>query len=97
MQELGKSNPEINVKPNGLDKLSSFSLKKKLSFIDRFQFRSSSLDILVKNLSEGHFKYLSQEFDSNVLDLVKQNGFYPYECMNDFKNFTEESLSKKQL
>ena len=25
------------------------------------------------------FKYLRQEFDNNVLDLVKQKGFYPKE------------------
>ena len=31
---------------------------------------SSSLDRLVKNGHKSHFKYQSQEFDSNVLDLV---------------------------
>ena len=50
----------------------SFSINNKLSFIDSFQFLSSSLDSLVKNLSNYDFKYLSQEFDNNVLDLVKQ-------------------------
>ena len=50
----------------------SFSTNNKLSFIDSFQFLSSSLDSLVKNLSNYDFKYLSQEFDNNVLDLVKQ-------------------------
>ena len=35
------------------------------------------------------FNYLSQEFD-NVLDLVKQKGFYPHEYMSDF-----EILAKK--
>ena len=50
----------------------SFSINNKLSFIDSFQFLSSSLDSLVKNLSNYDFKYWSQEFDNNVLDLVKQ-------------------------
>ena len=50
----------------------SFSTNNKLSFIDSFQFISSSLDSLVKNWSNYDFKYLSQEFDNNVLDLVKQ-------------------------
>ena len=49
----------------------SFSINNKLSFIDSFQFLSSSLDSLVKNLGKDNFKYLSQEFDNNVLDLVK--------------------------
>ena len=31
---------------------------------------SFSLDRLVKNGRKSHFKYQSQEFDSNVLDLV---------------------------
>ena len=47
----------------------SFSINKKLIFIDSFQFLSFSLDTLVKNLSNDDFKYLSQEFDNNVLDL----------------------------
>ena len=72
MQELGKFNLKINVIPNGLEKYMSFTINNKLSFIDSFQFLSSSLDSLVKNLNKDDFKYLSQEFDNNVLDLVKQ-------------------------
>ena len=50
----------------------SFSVNKKLRFIYSFQFLSASLDSLVKNLVKDDFKYLSQEFDNNVLDLDKQ-------------------------
>ena len=42
-----------------------FSINNKLAFIDRFQFLSSSLDSLVKNLVKDHFKYLSQGFDND--------------------------------
>ena len=73
----------------------SFSVNNKLSFIDSFIFISSSLYSLVKNLAKDDFKYLSQEFDNNVLDLVKQKGFYPYEYMSDFEKFKEE-LPKKE-
>ena len=59
-------------------------MNNKLSFIDCFQFLSSALDSLVKNLSKGDFKNLSPKFDNNVLDLVKQSGFYPYEYVIDF-------------
>ena len=52
MQELGKFNLKINIIPNGLKKYMSFSINNKLSFIDSFQFLSSSLDSLVKNLSK---------------------------------------------
>ena len=87
IQELGKFNLKINVIPNGLEKYMSFTINNKLSFIDSFQFLSSSLDSLVKNLNKDDFKYLSQEFDNNVLDLVKQKGFYRYEYMTDFQKF----------
>ena len=45
--------------------------------IDSFQFLSSSLASLVKNFRKDDFKYLSQEFDNNALDLVKQKGLDP--------------------
>ena len=75
----------------------SFTINNKLSFIDSFQFLSSSLDSLVKNLSKDNFKYLSQEFNNNVLDFVKQRGFYPHEYMSDFEKFKEELPSKEYL
>ena len=66
MQELVRFNLKKNVIPNGLEKYMSFSINNKLNFIDSFQFLSSSLDGLVKNLNKDYFKYLSQEFDNNV-------------------------------
>ena len=72
MQEIGKFNLKINVITNGLEKQRSFTINNKLSFIDSFQFLSSSLDSLVKNLNKDDFKYLSQELDNRKLDLVSQ-------------------------
>ena len=63
MQKLGKFNPKINVVPNGLGKYMDFSINSNLSFIDSFQFLSSSLDRLVKNLNKDEFKFLTQELD----------------------------------
>ena len=97
MQELGTFSLKINVMPNGLEKYISFSINNKLSFIYSFQFLSSSLDSLVKNSSKDDFKYLSQEFDNNILDLVQQKVFYPYEYMTDFKRFKEQLPSKEKL
>ena len=71
----------------------NFTINNKLSLIDSFQFLSSSLDNLVKNLSKDDFKYLSQEFHNNILDLVKQKGF----DMSDFEKFKEELPSKKKF
>ena len=69
----------------------------KLAFIDSLQFVSSSLDSLVKNLGKDDFKYLSQEFHDDTLDLVKQKGFYPYEHMSGFEKFKERLPSKEKL
>ena len=42
----------------------AFLLGKNLVFIDNTQFMNSSLDKLVKNLSDEDFKYLAKEFSS---------------------------------
>ena len=50
------------------------------------------LDALVKNLTDHDFKYLSQEFNGEQLNLVKQKGVYPYEYINGFEKFSEDKL-----
>ena len=84
MQELGKFDFKLNVIPNRLEKYLSFSVDNKFAFIDSFHFLISSLDTSVQNFRENYFNHLIQEFDSEVLDLVKQKRFYPYEHMHDF-------------
>ena len=49
VQELGKINLKISVMSNRLEKYMRFNINSKLSFIDSFQFLSSSLDSLVKS------------------------------------------------
>ena len=71
IQEIGKFNFKINVIPNGLEKYMSFNINNKLILIDCLQFFRFSLHGLVKNLCKDDFKYLSQELDSKVLDLVR--------------------------
>ena len=60
------------------------------------QFMNSSLDKLVKNLSDNDFKYLTEEFGSKNLELLKQKDAYPYEYMDSFKRFSEEKLPNKK-
>ena len=50
--ELDKFDVKIKVIPNGLEKYMAFFLNKNLVFIDSMQFMNSSLDKLVKNLSD---------------------------------------------
>ena len=40
---------------------------------------NSSLEKIVKNLSDDDFKYLIQEFGSKNLKFLKQKDAYPYE------------------
>ena len=57
---------------------------------------NSSLEKLVKNLSDNDFKYLTEEFGSKNLELLKQKDAYPYEYMDSFKKFTEEKLPDRK-
>ena len=68
-------------------KYMSFNINNKLNFIDNLQFLSCLLNNLVKNLGKDDLKYLSKEFDNNVLYLVNQNRFHPQEYMSDFEKF----------
>ena len=97
MQEIGKFDLKVNVIPNGLEKYMSFTISNKLSVIASFQFVSPPLDSLVKNLGKDDFKYLSQEFDNDVLDLVKQKVFYYYEYMSYQEMFKKELPSKEKF
>ena len=60
------------------------------------QFMNSSLDKLVKNLSDEDFKYLVEEFGSENLEILKQKVAYPYEYMNNFERFNEEKVCARK-
>ena len=65
-------------------------------FIDGMQFMNSSLDKLLKNLSDEDFEYLVVEFSSENLELLKQKDAYSYEWMNSFERFNEEKLTARK-
>ena len=77
---MGKFDVKITVIPNGLEKYIAFTLM------------NSSLDALVKNMSDNDFKHLFEEFSGEFLKLVKQKGVYPYKYMENFKRFSEDKL-----
>ena len=54
------------------------------------------MDSLVKNLNKNNIKCTSQEFDSKVLNLVKQKGYYPEACQASFKEKFYSSLTGKK-
>ena len=72
-----------------------FFKQKSLLFIDSIQFMNSSLEKLIKNLSDSDFKYLTEEFGSKNLELLKKKDAYPYEYMDSFKRFGEGKLPDK--
>ena len=68
-----------------------FTINKNVVFIDSKQFMNSTLDKLVKNLSDV-FKHLTWEFGFENLNLLKQKDAYPYECKGSFERFPEKKL-----
>ena len=74
----------------------SFNINCKLIFIDSFQFLNFSLDLLVKNFSKNDLKYLSQKFDNEVSDLVKQRGFYLHSIWVIWKRL-KKNLQEKNI
>ena len=71
-------------------------MEKNSVFIDSMEFMNPRLDKLVENLSVKHFKYVVEEFGSENLDLLKQEGAYPYEYMNSFERFNEKKLPARK-
>ena len=92
-----KCQMNINAIPNNMEKYMAFMLGNHLTFIDSFQFMSSSLEKLVSNLPKESLKYTSQIFKNEKLDLMSQKGVYPYDFMDSFAKFDEKLPSKEEL
>ena len=86
----------INCIPNNMEKYMAFMLGNHLVFLDSFQFMSSSLDNLIKNLPDEAFKYTKQGFKNEQFNLMKQKGIYPYDHMDSFDKFNETKLPEQQ-
>ena len=69
---------------------------KNLVFIDSMQLTNSSVDKLVKNLSDEDFKCLVEEFNSENLELLKQKDAYLHEYMDSFERFNERKLPARE-
>ena len=91
-----KQDLNINAIPNNMEKYMAFMLGNHLTFIDSFQFMSSSLDKLVSNLPKEAFKYTSEEFIGMELSLMSQKGVYPYDHMDSFEKFDQTELPTKE-
>ena len=94
--ELSKSDVKIEVILKRLEKYMAFFLNKDSVFINSMQFLNSSLDPLVKNFCDDDFKYLTEEFGSENLGLLRQKAAYPYGYMNSFEDFEETELCSEK-
>ena len=75
----------------------AFYINNNLSFIDSFQFMSSSFQKLVSNLSEEQLIYTKEEFsDNRQFQLMKEKGVYPYDYMDSFSKFNDTQLPKRE-
>ena len=74
----------------------AFMLGSHLTFIDSFQFMSSSLDKLVNNIPKDDLIYTSQVFKGKELDLMSKKGVYPYDYMDSLKKFNQTELPAKE-
>ena len=90
-----KQDLNINAIPNNMEKYMAFTLGNHLTFIDSFQFMSSSLDKPVSNLPKEVLKYTSEVFKGKRLDLMSQKGVYPYDHMDSFEKCDQTELPTK--
>ena len=86
----------INAIPNNMEKYMAFMLGKHLTFIDSFQFMSSSLDKLVSNLPAEALKYTNKIFQKEKFKLMTRKGIYPYDYMDSFEKFNKTELPTKE-
>ena len=87
----------INAIPNNMEKYMAFMLGNHLTFIDSFQFMSSKLEKLVKNLPSELLKYTTQEFKGKKLKLMSKKGVYPYDYIDSFDKFNEKLPTKEDF
>ena len=68
-----------------------------LVFIDSMQFMNSSLKKLVRNLADDDFKYLTEEFGSKNLKLLKQKVLILMSTWTVLKDLTKKNFPTKSL
>ena len=90
-----KQDLNISAIPNNMEKYMAFMLGNHLTFIDSFQFMSSSLDKLVSNLPKDDLIYTSKVFKGKRLNLMSQKSVYPYDFMDSFEKFNQMELPTK--
>ena len=92
-----KCQMNFNAIPNNMEKYMAFMLGNHLTFLDSFQFMSSSLEKLVSNMPRESLKYTSKQFKCTKLDLMIRKGVYPYDYMDSFDKFNDKLPRKEEF
>ena len=92
----GEEPLNVNVIATNAEKYIAIYLDKHLAFIDSFQFMSSSLANLAKNLPDNKYIHTSEAFQGEKLALMKAKGVYPYDYMDAVEKFAEKRLPNKE-
>ena len=96
-EQEGQKPVTIDVIPCNAEKYMAFYINNHLSFIDSFQFMSSSLQKLASNLSEEGFIYTKEYFtNERQFQLMKKKGVYPYDYMDSFTKFNDTQLPRRE-
>ena len=61
------------------------------------EFMNSSLENLVKSLTDNNFEYLTEEFGSKNLELLKQKDVYLMSRLKVLKDLMTKKMSPKKL
>ena len=112
ISQLGENKGKVKAIPNTDEKYISFSKNlrlrtfedekgkekkvfREIRFIDSFKFMACPLAGLVSNLSLKHFVFLERNFGEKH-KLLSRKGIYPYDWMNSFERFKEDSLPPRK-
>lgn len=98
---------KVNAIPREIEQFISFGIEldriirndcgNPLVFIDSLCFLNASLDNLVNFFWKNNYHCVSQEFNANVSNLVKQKRVYLYEYIDSFEKFKESLPSQDKF
>lgn len=92
---------EINRDRDPLDDPTSHDrVYLKVRFKDSYRFFPGSLQAHAANLQSSQYikteKFLSQDYDNELIELLKRKGVFPYEHIQSFENYDETELPPKE-
>ena len=93
MQAIRKHHGQIDVVPNNYEQYQSFTLGRRLKFLDSFQFLPDSLDNLARQMKDSDFKCMTRFFpDPTKRALMLRKGVYLYNYMTSMDKFNKTQL-----